>query len=163
MTAGLLAAPILATAYVGVSVNVGQPGFYGQINLGDAPPPQLIYTQPMWVERRPVELEPIYLHVPYDHARRWRYYCGRYDACGRPVYFVRDNWYNTVYVPHYRERHYRDVGYRDDYRDYRHEERRGDWDRHGEGHGWEHDRGDHDRGEHGHGGHEGHEGHGHDH
>jgi uncharacterized protein YcfJ len=26
----------------------------------------------------------------------------QYNACGRPVYFVDDRWYNDVYVPHYR-------------------------------------------------------------
>jgi len=30
-------------ADVGVSISVGQPGFYGQIDIGDFPQPQLIY------------------------------------------------------------------------------------------------------------------------
>ena len=159
ITAGLLAIPMFASAYVGVSVNVGQPGFYGQINLGDAPPPQLIYAQPMWIERRPVELAPIYLHVPYGHAKRWRSYCGRYQACGRPVYFVRDSWYDRVYVPHYRERHgYRDVRYRNDYPGYRHEERHGGWDRHDGRRGWENGGNGHGNGHGGNG--RGHEDHG---
>ena len=98
----LLFAPILASA-VGVTINAGQPGFYGTINLGDAPPPQLIYEQPRLIYKGPVSLQPIYLHVPPRHARNWRSYCGRYNACKRPVYFVRDSWYNTVYVPYYRE------------------------------------------------------------
>ncbi len=137
--AGLLTIPIFASAYVGVSVNVGQPGFYGQIHLGDAPPPQLIYAQPMWIERRPVELAPIYLHVPYGHAKRWRSYCGRYRACGRPVYFVRDTWYDRVYVPHYRQRH----EYRDGYSGYRGEKQE-KWDKHADKDrekGWKHDKG----------------------
>lgn len=130
-TAGLLAVPMFASAAVGVSINVGQPGFYGQINLGDVPPPQLIYTEPMWIDRGPVAIEPIYLHVRPEHARHWRRYCGFYQACGRPVYFVQDNWYNTVYVPHYREH-------------YDHDEH---WDR-GEHRGWDHDREHHDHGKH---------------
>lgn len=120
---GLLIAPMFASAEVGVSINVGQPGFYGQIHLGDAPRPQLIYSQPRLIYRGPVVLEPVYLHVPPRHARNWRSYCGRYNACKRPVYFVRDSWYNTVYVPYHRE-HY---VYRDDRRgrDWKHDDHRG--------------------------------------
>jgi len=115
-----------AYAEVGVSVSVGQPGFYGQIDIGDyVPRPQVIYPQPVIIQPVPVyqRPEPIYLHVPPGHARRWSYYCGRYDACGRPVYFVRDTWYNDTYIPRYREyrdEHHDDDGYRhDDRHDYR--------------------------------------------
>ena len=93
-------------ADVGVSVNVGEPGFYGQINIGDfAPHPQIIYRQPVIIQAIPVQErpEPVYLHVPPGQAKKWANYCGRYDACGRPVYFVRDSWYNDVYVPKYKE------------------------------------------------------------
>lgn len=137
-TVGLFTIPMLASADVGVSINVGQPGFYGQINLGNAPPPQVIYERPMWVQQGPVAVDPIYLRVPPDHARHWRRYCDFYHACGRPVYFVRDSWYNGVYVPHYRE-HYRDY---DQFRDDDHR----DWhqDDHGEHRGWDHDHHDED-------------------
>ena len=93
---------------VGVSVSVGQPGFYGRIDIGNAPPPVLIYPQPVVV--RPVvvqpvpvvpPVQPIYLHVPPGHAKNWSKHCHKYDACARPVYFVKDDWYNNVYVPHY--------------------------------------------------------------
>ena len=67
-------------ADVGVSISVGQPGFYGRIDLGDAPRPRIYYP------------------------RRWKDHCHEYQACGQRVYFVNDNWYNTVYVPHHRER-----------------------------------------------------------
>lgn len=94
-------------ADVGVSVTVGQPGFYGRIDIGNYyPRPLLIYPQPIIVHR-PVGVvyQPIYLHVPPGHAKKWRNYCGHYNACGRPVYFVQERWYNDVYVPRYRERH----------------------------------------------------------
>lgn len=44
--------PALA-ADVGVSVTIGQPGFYGRIDIGDYPYPQprVIYSQPRIVER----------------------------------------------------------------------------------------------------------------
>lgn len=128
-----------AMAQVGVSVSVGQPGFYGQINIGSAPPPQLVYTQPVTVEPAPEFAgPPIYLHVPPGHEKHWDRHCAEYNACGRPVYFVRDDWYNNQYVPYYR---HGDGG----------DEDHG----HGHGHGHGHDDFDHGNG-HGHG-------HGHDH
>jgi hypothetical protein len=94
-------------ADVGVSISVGQPGFYGQIDIGNYPKPVLVNPQPVIVQPGPGVGPggPIYLHVPPGHARRWSMYCHRYNACGRPVYFVQDRWYNEVYVPRYRERH----------------------------------------------------------
>lgn len=103
----LAAASLPALAQVGVSINVGAPDFYGQIFLGDAPRPQLIYAQPVVVAPAPqyVGVAPIYLHVPPGHARHWSKHCAAYRACGRPVYFVRDGWYRDQYVPYYREHH----------------------------------------------------------
>ena len=97
-------APALA-ANVGVSVNVGQPGFYGRIDIGNFPQPQLIYPQPVIIQQIPVEVapQPIYLHVPPGQAKNWRKHCRKYNACGQPVYFVQENWYNDVYAPRYRE------------------------------------------------------------
>jgi hypothetical protein len=94
-------------ADVGVSISIGQPGFFGQLDIGDFPPPALIYSRPVIIERidPDVVIEPLYLHVPPSQARNWRRYCRLYDACGRPVYFVQDSWYNDVYVPRYRERY----------------------------------------------------------
>jgi hypothetical protein len=34
----------------------------------------------------------VYLYVPEKHQHDWRRYCGRYHACGQPVYFVRESW-----------------------------------------------------------------------
>jgi hypothetical protein len=111
---GFLIAALLAVAItpafsadVGVSISVGQPGFYGRIDIGDFPRPTLIYPQPVVIQPAPPGIvhQPIYLRVPPGHAKHWRKYCHRYNACGRPVYFVQDRWYNDVYVPRYRERH----------------------------------------------------------
>jgi hypothetical protein len=41
--------------------------------------------------------------VPPGHEKHWRKYCSQYDACGQPVYFVRDDWYQQTYVAQYRE------------------------------------------------------------
>ena len=48
--------------------------------------------------------QPIYLHVPPGHAKDWRKHCRKSNACGQPVYFVQEDWYNNVYVPRYRDR-----------------------------------------------------------
>lgn len=94
-----------AMAQVGVSVSVGQPGFYGQINIGSAPIPQLIYPRPVVIAPAPqyIGAAPIYLRVPPGHARHWARHCAAYGACGRPVYFVTDDWYEHNYIPYYKQ------------------------------------------------------------
>lgn len=99
------ASTVALAADVGVSVSIGQPGFYGRIDIGNAPPPVLIYPQPVIIQRVHAAPPPIYLRVPPGHAQKWSKHCQKYDACGRPVYFVKDDWYNNVYVPHYRQVH----------------------------------------------------------
>ena len=101
-----ITAPAIA-ADVGVSVQIGEPGFYGRIDIGDFPQPRLINPQPVVIRTVPMGVvrEPIYLRVPPGHAKNWRKHCGKYDACGQPVYFVHDRWYTNEYVPRYRERH----------------------------------------------------------
>jgi hypothetical protein len=151
--AALLAAAIPALAQSNVSISVGQPGFYGRIDIGGYGPPPVVYTQPVIVEARPhYEAAPVYLRVPEGHRKHWSRWCGHYGACGQRVLFVRDEWYTNTYVPRYRE-HHRDVEYREyrghgperhEYRDEGREHDRG----HGEGHGRGHDEG-HGRG-HGH-------------
>lgn len=115
---------------VGVSISIGQPGFYGQLDIGNYGRPQVVYGQPVWVERRHWNPAPVYLRVPPRHANNWRQYCGRYNACARPVYFVRDDWYRNVYAPRYRQLHSHGNAYayqrRDDRRDDRYYDRRED-------------------------------------
>lgn len=107
LAAVLALAAVPALAQVGVAINVGAPDFYGQIVIGGAPAPQLIYAQPVVVAPAPqyVGAAPIYLRVPPGQAKHWRKYCKHYGACGRPVYFVRDDWYRGQYVPYYRAHH----------------------------------------------------------
>jgi hypothetical protein len=102
LTAGTTSA---LAADVGVSVQVGQPGFYGRIDVGNFPPPLVVYPEPVIIQPVPVGVvrQPIYLHVPPGHAKDWRKHCRKYNACGQPVYFVQEDWYNDVYVPRYRE------------------------------------------------------------
>ena len=90
---GMCAGPAFA-GDVGVSISLGQPGFYGSIDIGNVPQPQLIYSQPLVIQRVPefASAPPIYLHVPPGHEKHWSKHCAQYNACGRPVYFVRDDW-----------------------------------------------------------------------
>ncbi len=112
---------------VGVSISVGQPGFYGRLDIGGYPQPQVIYRQPIAVEQVPMDRPPIYLHVPYGHAKHWRKHCHEYNACNERVLFVNDGWYNRTYAPHYQEQHRnRHDDRRDDRRDDRHDTHRDD-------------------------------------
>ncbi|MDP3293111.1 MAG: hypothetical protein Q8M37_00050 [Nevskia sp.] len=136
----MLAAALLLTAAVpaiaadvGVSINIGQPGFYGRIDIGDYPQPRVIYAQPVIIERRQVVEQPVYVRVPPNYRKDWKRYCGRYDACSRPVYFVDNGWYNEVYVPKYRERH-GSQGHGNDNRGHDHDDHGHDRGR-GKGHG----------------------------
>ena len=62
---------------------------YGRVEVGNYPPP-VVYSQPVIVAPPRVAAPPVYLHVPPDHHRDWHRHCGRYNACDRPAYFVRE-------------------------------------------------------------------------
>jgi hypothetical protein len=106
LTAATMSASALA-ADVGVSVSIGQPGFYGRIDVGDYPypQPQVVYAQPRIIERSYETRDPVYLRVPPGHRKDWSKHCSYYNACGERVYFVQDNWYQHEYVPHYQQYH----------------------------------------------------------
>lgn len=136
LIASALAAAATCADAQNVSVNAvitGQvvPGVYGQVVIGNQPPPPVVYQQPMVVEAPPgPPMEPIYLHVPPGHAKHWRKYCHEYHACNRPVYFVRSAEYEPGFD---RERWEHEHGH----------------DHHDRGH-HDDERGDHDRGDHDH-------------
>lgn len=128
------AAPAVAGT-VGVSIRIGEPGFYGQLDIGSYYRPQVIYSQPVLAVNHHRNYAPIYLRVPPGHSRNWSRYCSRYEACSRPVYFVRDDWYRYDYAPRYNREHARDRHHdrRDDRREVRYDhrdDRRGDRQRH---------------------------------
>lgn len=74
-----------------------RPGIYGRVDIGGAPPPLLVYPEPVVVVRQPqsVQVQPIYLHVPPGHAKHWSKHCHEYNACGSPVYFVKSAEYES--------------------------------------------------------------------
>ena len=92
--ASLHAAAGEPTIHVSVGGEVS-PGVYGRVDFGNAPPPPVLYPQPVVIvhQPQPVVMQPLYLHVPPGHARNWAKHCHRYDACGRPVYVVKSAEY----------------------------------------------------------------------
>lgn len=96
--------PALA-ADLGASVSSSQPIFYGRLNIGDYPPPQVIDQQPIAIERVPIDRPPIYLRVPPAHAKHWRKHCHQYNACDERVLFVQDKWYSREHVPRHQKQY----------------------------------------------------------
>ena len=104
-----------AQAYVNATVG-GElaPGVYGRIQIGNAPPPPLLYPQPVIIHQPAVVVprSPIYLYVPPGHAKNWGKHCARYNACNQPVYFVKepprrhdDRGYGKRHEPRYDQRY----------------------------------------------------------
>lgn len=132
LAASLLAAASAAMAAdVGVSVSIGEPGFYGRIDIGNFPQPQVVNVQPVIVQRpvHYVEQAPIYLRVPPGHIKHWSKHCAEYNACNQRVHFVQEKWYVNEYVPRYAEQH----GHGKDHGD--HDDDHGHGKGHGKGHG----------------------------
>ena len=131
------AVPLVHAQSVSVNATItGEivPGVYGQVVLGNRPPPRVVYVQPVVavpvVVAQPAPMEPIYLHVPPGHAKNWRKHCHEYNACNRPVYFVRSAEYEPGYRPERRHEEH-EHGHHGEHRD----DERGDRD---------HDHGHHD-------------------
>lgn len=132
-----LATSAAQAADVGVSINISQPGVYGRIDIGRYPPPVVYAPQPVWVQApRVVPVQPpppVYLWVPPGHRANWRQHCGHYRACGVPVMFVQDGWYQQ-HVSQGPGRPHHD-----------HDRSRGHGKGHGKGHDKDHDK-DHEKG-----------------
>ena len=114
-----------------VNVGMGDSGYYGRIEIGNYPAPAVVNTQPVIIQQQRVYVEPVYVRVPEGHRKHWAQHCGAYGACGRPVYFVKDSWYQHTYRPRYVQEHSRghDRGRdwdRNDRRDDRRSDRRDD-------------------------------------
>jgi hypothetical protein len=84
MAFAVLAMGSSASAFAQVEVGVG-------VTIRQ---PVVIVAQPVVVAPPP----PMYLYVPPGHAKKWRKHCHKYDACGRQVYFVREEWVQAQYA-----------------------------------------------------------------
>jgi len=122
-----------AQGYANVTVGGAfAPGVFGQISIGNNPPPPVWNAQPV-IYGQPVYGAPLmYLNVPPEQTRDWGRHCGRYHACGHPVHFVRVEQNNRWWERHDERLHgpnpYRIAEERRmDRRDERHDERRGEY------------------------------------
>lgn len=79
--------------------SMGQPGYYGRIEIGDYPQPPLLISNAVMGNPGVYSGQPVYMHVPSAQAYAWSRYCQRYGACDWMVYFVDNEWYESVYVP----------------------------------------------------------------
>lgn len=85
-----MASAVHAQAYVNITVGGAfAPGVYGQISIGNNPPPPLLNVQPVIAGQALYGAPVMYLHVPLEESRDWGRYCSRYRACGHSVHFVR--------------------------------------------------------------------------
>ena len=83
-----------------------KPGVYGRVEFGNLPPPPVVYAEPVVIVRDRRYVQPVYLHVPPGHAKKWRNHCHQYNACYRPVYFVK----SVEYEPDYHHHHHKGKG-----------------------------------------------------
>jgi hypothetical protein len=58
-----------------------------------------VYPQPVVIVKESRRVQPVYLHVPPGHAKKWSKHCHKYNACNRPVYFVKSQEYDDDYRP----------------------------------------------------------------
>lgn len=123
-----------AQSYMNMSLGGAfAPGVYGQIAIGNNPPPPLINVRPVIIGH-PIQGAPvIYLHVSPQEYRHWGKYCSRYQACGRPVHFVSVNQRNRWWERHNEQARGDGMRARPDYRQGEQRDRRqpeGDGNRH---------------------------------
>jgi hypothetical protein len=70
--------------------SIGQPDYYGRLDFGDYPQPQVINRHPIAIGQVPTNRTPVYLRVPPGQAKSCRKHCREYNACGERVFFVQD-------------------------------------------------------------------------
>ncbi|MDO5654188.1 MAG: hypothetical protein Q4G39_08820 [Brachymonas sp.] len=91
-TVGANVAQAQVTIHPYLNISVGAPlvtGTYGRIQFDPGVPvPPLYSPTPVLIRRPVVNTQPVYMYVPTQHRQNWASYCGRYNACQMPVYFV---------------------------------------------------------------------------
>ena len=74
-----------------------RPGVYGRVDFRGAQPLPVVYAEPQVIYRQPrgAPVQAVYLHVPPGHAKDWGKHCRKYNACNKPVYFVKSGEYDS--------------------------------------------------------------------
>lgn len=152
--AALLGLPVLSVSALEIRLPppppIVLPGLPGRVDVSRLPLPQVVLPSPVVIAPPPLPApprpgvvvapaprpQPVYLWVPPGHRQNWGKHCHRYKACGVPVYFVRDDWYDRHV---HRGARHRDDDDDDDRRGRGHG--RGDGDRDGRGGGKGHGKG----------------------
>jgi hypothetical protein len=111
LAGGLLAFSALAASALEIRLPppppIVLPGLPGRVDVSRLPLPQVVLPNPVVIAPPPLPAprpgvvvappprpEPVYMWVPPGHRQNWGKHCHRYKACGVPVYFVRDEWYD---------------------------------------------------------------------
>ena len=100
------AALAMAAAPAQAEVYLGDADYYGPIPADYGPRAELWNAAPIVAVGIAAAAlgAAIYLNVPERHRHNWRNFCHLYNACYKPVHFVRNDWYNERFAPSYRSR-----------------------------------------------------------
>lgn len=113
----LLLGAASAGASTQVNISIGDSGYRGVLPALSGWRPEVWNSSPVVaIGAAAAGLAAVYLNVTDSERRDWKRHCGKYDACGRPVYFVKNDWYRGTYAPEYRRRHPAHPAYHDDHR-----------------------------------------------
>lgn len=93
--------PAAFAVSIGDFLSIGQPNYYGRLDIDGYPRPQVLYRYPRAIGNVPRNRAPVYLRVPKSHAKNWKKHCSQYNACNERALFVGNNWYNLKYAPRY--------------------------------------------------------------
>jgi hypothetical protein len=100
---GMAALAALTTASSGggnyIAASANSP--HGTVDVRRFPRLDLVSPHPVIVRFMSAQMlaRALYLHVPQAHRAEWAGYCHFYQACGHPVYFVTEQWFEHVYRP----------------------------------------------------------------
>ncbi|MDF3030144.1 MAG: hypothetical protein K0R03_702 [Moraxellaceae bacterium] len=74
---------------------------HGAVDVRNFSRPELVSPHPIIVRFLSAQMlaRALYLHVPQSHRTKWEGWCHHYQACGHPVYFVTEQWFERVYRP----------------------------------------------------------------
>jgi hypothetical protein len=74
---------------------------HGTVDVRNFSRPDLVSPHPVIIRFMSAQMlaRALYLHVPQAHRTEWAGYCHFYQACGHPVYFVTEKWFDRVYRP----------------------------------------------------------------